>query len=70
TWVRQASGETLEAYLLHRPLHPGGPEALLPAWALDVYRSLRAEAGGDRAAAPPPAANGDAGPSSRRKDWA
>jgi glycosyltransferase involved in cell wall biosynthesis len=51
TWVRQASGETLEAYLLQRPLHPGGPEALFPSWALDVYRSLRPEAGAGIAAA-------------------
>jgi len=41
TWTHQWDGRSLETYLLERPLHPGGPEALLPDWALDVYRDLR-----------------------------
>jgi glycosyltransferase involved in cell wall biosynthesis len=41
TWTHQMSGQTLEDYLSERPLYDGGPEALLPDWALDVYRDLR-----------------------------
>jgi glycosyltransferase involved in cell wall biosynthesis len=52
TWEVQSNGRTLEAYLLDRPIYPGGPEALLPAWALDFYAGLRAEL---LAAAPRPA---------------
>lgn len=43
TWTRQATGETLEGYLAGRPLHEGGPESLLPAWALAAYRELRGD---------------------------
>jgi len=41
TWTHQWDGRTLEAYLQERPLHPGGPEAVLPAWALASYRELQ-----------------------------
>jgi glycosyltransferase involved in cell wall biosynthesis len=41
TWTHQGNGVALESYLLGRQLYEGGPEALLPAWALDVYRGLR-----------------------------
>jgi glycosyltransferase involved in cell wall biosynthesis len=41
TWTHQASGETLEDHLARRPLYKGGPEALLPDWALAAYRALR-----------------------------
>jgi hypothetical protein len=54
TWTRQASGQSLEAYLLRRPLHPGGPDALFPDWALDVYRSLHGESLAGEAAAGEP----------------
>ncbi len=43
TWTRQLDGARLETYLLDLPLHTGGPEALLPAWALAEYRTLRDE---------------------------
>jgi hypothetical protein len=43
TWMRQGDGRPLEDYLLGRALFPGGPEALLPDWALAVYRDLRRE---------------------------
>ena len=36
-------GQTLEEHLAGRPFYEGGPEALLPDWALDVYRDLRRE---------------------------
>lgn len=41
TWTRQWDGRTLEAYVRERPLYPGGPEALLPPWALSFYDELR-----------------------------
>jgi glycosyltransferase involved in cell wall biosynthesis len=41
TWTHQGDGEQLEAYLARRPLREGGPEALLPDWALAFYRELR-----------------------------
>src|SRR4051812_48023145 len=41
TWTRQMSGQTLESHLTRRPRHKGGPESLLPGWALGVYRELR-----------------------------
>jgi len=41
TWTRQLDGQRLESYLLDLPLHDGGPEALLPDWALQEYRLLR-----------------------------
>ena len=49
TWVRQASGETLEAYLLQRPLHASGSDGavfVVPfdtnrAWKHGVPRSAR-----------------------------
>jgi glycosyltransferase involved in cell wall biosynthesis len=43
TWTRQLDGARLETYLLDLPLYEGGPEALLPEWALAEYRALRAE---------------------------
>jgi glycosyltransferase involved in cell wall biosynthesis len=41
TWALQWDGRAMEDYLLERRLYPGGPEALLPEWALRVYRELR-----------------------------
>jgi hypothetical protein len=42
TWTQYgASG--FEDYLRDRPLRPGGPEALLPEWALAVYCEIRHE---------------------------
>jgi glycosyltransferase involved in cell wall biosynthesis len=41
TWTHQGNGEQLEEYMARRPLYKGGPEALLPEWALTVYRELR-----------------------------
>jgi glycosyltransferase involved in cell wall biosynthesis len=43
TWTRQLDGQRLESYLLDLPLHAGGPEALLPDWAVQEYRALRRE---------------------------
>ena len=43
TWTHKGDGEQLEAYLGRRPLYEGGPEALLPDWALKVYREIRAD---------------------------
>jgi hypothetical protein len=43
TWISQASGETLEMHLTARPLHDGGPDSLLPGWALAEYRKLRSD---------------------------
>src|SRR5205823_1962183 len=40
TWTQQASGQLLEDYLQQRPLYTNGPEALLPAWVLAIYRDL------------------------------
>jgi hypothetical protein len=41
TWVEQWDGRALETYLQDRDLYPGGPEALLPDWALAFYAELR-----------------------------
>jgi glycosyltransferase involved in cell wall biosynthesis len=41
TWTSQVSGETLERYLTRRPIHKGGPDSLLPGWALAAYHELR-----------------------------
>jgi glycosyltransferase involved in cell wall biosynthesis len=43
TWITQSSGVMLEDDLLERELHPGGPESLLPDWALAFYTDLRRE---------------------------
>jgi glycosyltransferase involved in cell wall biosynthesis len=43
TWTHQWDGQRLEDYLQDRQLYEGGPEALLPDWALGVYRDLRRE---------------------------
>jgi glycosyltransferase involved in cell wall biosynthesis len=43
TWTQQLDGKRLESYLQDLPQHDGGPEALLPEWALAEYRSLRDE---------------------------
>jgi glycosyltransferase involved in cell wall biosynthesis len=43
TWTRQLDGNTLERYLLDLPLFDGGPERLLPDWALAEYAGLRRE---------------------------
>jgi len=42
TWTHQHGRLTLEEYLQSRPLHARQPADLLPAWALDAYRGLRA----------------------------
>jgi hypothetical protein len=43
TWMQQADGRSLEQYLhQERPIDQD-PEGLLPEWALDFYRGLRAE---------------------------
>jgi glycosyltransferase involved in cell wall biosynthesis len=54
TWTHQMTGHSLEDHLLHRPLHTR-PEALLPGWALAVYRDLRRELLAPGASASPPA---------------
>ena len=41
TWTRQMSGQTLERHLTRRPRHKGGPNSILPSWALAVYQELR-----------------------------
>ncbi|GEM_PF-1081386 len=41
TWTHQGNGQILEEYMAERPLHEGGPEELLPDWALEPYRELR-----------------------------
>lgn len=41
TWTRRSNDQSVEEYLRDRPLHNRRPEALLPAWALAVYRDLR-----------------------------
>ena len=41
TWTHQGNGERLETHIARRPLYRGGPEALLPDWALAFYRELR-----------------------------
>src|SRR3954447_514030 len=43
TWTRQLDGQQLESYLLDLPLHEGGPEALLPDWAVAEYRALQVQ---------------------------
>jgi len=40
-WTHQWTGQQLETYLLDRELLAGGPEQLLPDWALSAYRDLR-----------------------------
>ncbi|MGE3797008.1 MAG: hypothetical protein AB7G88_04130, partial [Thermomicrobiales bacterium] len=40
TWVNQWTGQALEDDLLALDLVPGGPEALLPDWAVQFYRGL------------------------------
>jgi glycosyltransferase involved in cell wall biosynthesis len=41
TWTLQWNGLTLEEFLLGLPLYEGGPEAILPYWAVEAYRTLR-----------------------------
>jgi hypothetical protein len=43
TWTRQLDGQRLESYLLDLPLYAGGPEALLPDWAVREYRAVRGQ---------------------------
>jgi hypothetical protein len=43
TWTRQGNGQVLEDYFQTRPLHAGGPESLLPRWAVAAYRDLQRE---------------------------
>ncbi len=52
TWTHQGDGEQLEAYMARRPPYQGGPEALLPDWALAFYRKLRRDLMGSPAAGP------------------
>jgi glycosyltransferase involved in cell wall biosynthesis len=42
TWTHQHGRQTLEEYLQSRPLHDRQPEDLLPDWALQSYREMRA----------------------------
>jgi hypothetical protein len=42
TWT-QYGPSGLEEYLRDRPLREGGPEALVPEWALAVYREIQDE---------------------------
>ena len=41
TWTHQGSGLLLDDHLRQRPRYKGGPEAVLPAWALARYRAIR-----------------------------
>jgi hypothetical protein len=50
TWTRQLEGERLESYLLDLPLFEGGPEALLPDWAVAEYRALQRQPDGEAGA--------------------
>lgn len=43
TWVNQSSGQSLEDDMLKLQLYDGGPEALLPAWAIAFYQRVRLE---------------------------
>ncbi len=43
TWTRQLDGQRLETYLLDLPRYAGGPESLLPDWAVREYRALQAD---------------------------
>ncbi len=43
TWTHQRNGQQLEESLRDRPFYEPGPEALLPQWALAVYRELHHE---------------------------
>jgi glycosyltransferase involved in cell wall biosynthesis len=43
TWTRHHSGRSMDQDLLDRQLYPGGPEGLLPNWALAFYRHFRDE---------------------------
>src|SRR5262249_50289170 len=43
TWVKQSTGQIVESYLQSRPIHTKVPEDLLPDWALEFYRGLRAD---------------------------
>ena len=40
TWVNQWTGQALEDDLLGLDLVPGGPEALLPRWAIEFYQGM------------------------------
>jgi glycosyltransferase involved in cell wall biosynthesis len=57
TWTRWSNGETLDEYLSRRPLYEGGPEALLPDWALVFYRKLQRGVLSNRAAGRPSSAD-------------
>jgi glycosyltransferase involved in cell wall biosynthesis len=43
TWIHQHGRQTLEQYLQSRPLHEHQPVDLLPPWALQAYRAIRAD---------------------------
>ncbi|MCC6944669.1 MAG: glycosyltransferase [Thermomicrobiales bacterium] len=40
TWVNQWTGQALEDDLLSLDLVPGGPESILPRWAIDFYQGM------------------------------
>jgi glycosyltransferase involved in cell wall biosynthesis len=50
TWTHRSNGQTLESSLLERSLYKEGPEALVPMWALDIYRDVQREILGSDAA--------------------
>lgn len=45
-WTAQLDGTSVEASMLEQPLFTPGPEALLPAWALAIYRRRHETLGG------------------------
>jgi hypothetical protein len=42
TWTHQGTGETVGDYTRHLQRYHRAPEDLLPDWALDAYRAIRA----------------------------
>ena len=42
TWTHQGTGEMLDDYTRRLEPYDKPPEALLPDWALEAYRSIRA----------------------------
>src|SRR5947209_5289208 len=41
TWTSQSTGQMVEDYMQARPLHAGGPQSILPAWAVEFYRCIQ-----------------------------
>jgi hypothetical protein len=58
TWTHQGNGLVLEDYLQHRPVYKRSPEALLPDWAVERYRSLRGDLIASSAVGEVPASRG------------